>query len=384
METTHYPRIIQLFFNEIVVKIKEALDPEIILVAGSFGKGSWLYFDDILLSDFEIVFICERRWSFKKKKSLLKSLNNEYPYEISLKGYLINKAKNKVISNYSSKNPGYISLDFFDVFNKPKYLYIKDGATLDINCDVEEIPVWEAWRLYVNRMGDLFKLHTSQNIDKKTISYYWLKIFESIADAYCIINRIYDKNISNRLTLFTDDLINNDNELNTICKESFGIIKQALIARNNHELSHFEINISDERLKLIINSWMNYFEKKLSEKEGMSLSNNFKIEYLKSKTLQKKYLGFNYKFNFLVSNSIRLIYHPKLLNCNFKFYNQNCSWRHLILLIISSAFYECGTGKGNYNVTKKISHKLFRNNYITKLNNKKFEELILDYWKKLC
>ena len=87
MEKGLYPKEIQVFFNEVILKIRSVLDPDFIILAGSFGKESWLYSDGILLSDFEFVFVCEKRWSLKKKKLLLKKLNIDYPYDINLKGY---------------------------------------------------------------------------------------------------------------------------------------------------------------------------------------------------------------------------------------------------------------------------------------------------------
>ena len=116
MVKTSYPKEIQLFFNKLIEDVKEVLDPDYILIAGSFGKESWLFFEDELLSDFEIVFVCKKRWSLTKKKLLVKALNKEYPYDISLKGHRLHKVHKKVISNYSSRNPGYVDLNFFDTF----------------------------------------------------------------------------------------------------------------------------------------------------------------------------------------------------------------------------------------------------------------------------
>ena len=384
METSLFPKEIQLFFNEIVVKINEVLDADFILIAGSFGKESWLYFNNELISDFEFVFVCKKPWSLKKKSQLLKKLNSEYPYEINLKGFLLKKVKNKVISNYSLKNPGYLSLDFFDTFSNPIFLYKKDDEIIDIDCKAGEIPGWEAWRLYVNRMADLLKIDCSKNPEKKIVDYYWLKIFESTAGAYCIINKIYHKNISKRLEVFNQELIEQDKELNETCKNSFLVIKQALIARYEHDLIFFKNSLSvDERKKIII-SWMDYFERKISFQENLQIENvDFGNRYLKNTLLQKKYLGFNYKFNIKVSNLIRIIYNPKLLNLKFKFYDNKYSWRHIVLLCISSTFKEQHLGIQNFPKTKKIITKIVTKKSIYNLNNENFINAILYYWKIL-
>lgn len=385
MVKTSYPKEIQFFLEEITTKIKDALNPDFILIAGSFGKKSWLYSGDELISDFEFVFVCNKRWSLKKKKLLLKKFIKEYPYDISLKGYLSEKIHKKVISNYSSRNPGYISLDFFDTFSNPNFLYVRNDEYIEINCTNDEIPIWEAWRLYVNRMGDLLSLETSNDHDSKIINYYWLKIYESTADAYCIINKLYDKNIVNRLEIFTKELIFNDNELSDVCKNSLPIIRRALEARANHNLKLFENEISIDHRKKIIISWMDYFKKKMFQQEQISMNknDNFYLKYLKNKNIQKKYLGFTSNYSILASNIIKLLYNPNLIGFNFRFFNQNHSWRHIILLSIASAFREESLKIENFTVTKEIIGKVLPARSINKLSKVDFLKVILKHWKIL-
>lgn len=385
MEKTSYPKEIQIFFNEIILRIREVLDPDFILIAGSFGKESWLYSNGNLISDFELVFVCSKKWSFKNKKRLLMDLNTEYPYEISLKGYLKDNVENKVISNYAFKNPGYISLDFFDTFYEPKYIYNKNNEVLDLKCSVDEIPVWEAWRLYVNRMGDLLEIECSENITKQTADYFWLKIFESTADAYCIINKNYQKNISNRVELFNEKLINADKELTESCKNSFPLIQKALLARNAHDLSIFENNFNYKDCKVIINSWMRYFENKLAKQEKIIFHSkeDFYFKYLNSSALQSKYFGFNYRVNIFVSNLIRLIHNPILFSFKFRFLNHKVSWRHVILVIIANLYNENNNEKNNLPISKNMLEKLISKKY---LKNQTLSDLIattIYYWKTL-
>ena len=51
--------------------MRSELDPDYIIMSGSFGKQSWLFNESFLLSDFEIVFLSQRKWSAKKKKEIL-------------------------------------------------------------------------------------------------------------------------------------------------------------------------------------------------------------------------------------------------------------------------------------------------------------------------
>ena len=69
-----YPDEIKVFVNEVVGHIKEGLNPDFILLAGSFGKSSWLFEHDQLVSDFEFVFVSQKKWSLSKKKKLLNFL----------------------------------------------------------------------------------------------------------------------------------------------------------------------------------------------------------------------------------------------------------------------------------------------------------------------
>jgi hypothetical protein len=285
MEKMFYPPDIQIFIDRVIHQIKNVLNPEYIILSGSFGKESWLYFENELISDFEFVFVCNERWSLKNKKSLLKSLNNQFQYDISLKGYIKSNVENKVLSNYSREKSSYISLDFFDSFEEPNILYNKRNEELDIKLASIEIPIWEAWRLYVNRMGDLLKLEFRQKQNSYTEAYYWLKIFESTADAFCIVNKIYSKNINKRIKVFKNGIIDHNYELNNTCKSSCNLIINALESRKNHNLSIFKMDIDIKQRKKIINSWMNYIEKKLSIQENLlSDDDNFNLKIYKKNT----------------------------------------------------------------------------------------------------
>lgn len=384
MAKISYPKSIQEFFKEITDRIRVSLDPDFILIAGSFGKESWLYSENKLISDFEFVFVCDKRWSLKRKKLLLSALNRDYSYEISLKGYLKKNVERKITSNYSSKYAGYLSLDFFDTFSSPIILYNKNDEFLRVDCRVADIPVWEAWRLYVNRMGDLLKIDYSNTFDEQEANYFLLKIFESTADAYCIINMIYHKNIKIRLEKFHKEIIDNDIELNEICKKSFPILHNALVARDQHNLILFNNDLGIHKYRKIINSWMNYFNKKLIDQENILTKDfaNFDKDYLINISLQKKYLGFD-KFSIILSNTVRLIAHPELVSFSFKFYHQKFSWRHLILLCVASTFYEQSIENGDFLQSKKIASYLIRKKVIVDLNKHDFIQIILGYWKIL-
>lgn len=384
MEKISYPEEIQSFFNEIIEDIKDKLDPECILIAGSFGKGSWLYAGEKLLSDFEFVFVCKKSWSLKKKKKLLNELNDKYPYEISLKGYILGKLQRKIISNYSFKNPGYIDLPFYDTFSDPQILYSKSEIDFP-KLDVTEIPVWEAWCLFVNRLGDiLYMLVNKDSLNDDGIKYYWLKCFESIADTYLIVNNLYEKNIGKRRELFTSNLLENDKQLDKECLMSFDIISIALKARAEHEGSVF--NISDVDRKSLfdkIRSWLAYIEKETCFSENISYcKQDFNHNYINNSKLQNKYLLTNFKYNILLSNLIKVVFKPFLI-FKLRLINISLSWRHIILLSIASTFKEFYQQDYSYQRSKSIVEKLFKGKYVNRLEGIEFLEFLLYYWKIL-
>jgi len=377
-----YPDEIQEFFSEIIPEIVKILNPEYVLIAGSFAKESWLYNSDLLISDFEFEFICKKKWSNQKKKSLLQELNNKYSYDIDLKGHILSNVKNKIFSNFSSKKTKYISLNFYDTFCQPQILYSKNNMPFNIKMNIDEVPTWEAWRLFTNRQGELLEYFFISN-KKINEKYYWIKIFESIADAYLIINKKYEKNISKKISNFNKELIDNDIEVSDTCRNSYDNIHKSLKAREDHRLENYDINLSKEKMLLVVKSWAKYFENKLIDGENMPHYKNFYTSYLMSETIQRKYVEFTNRFNIESSNLIRLIKHPGLISFNFKFYNLNISWRHIILLSISSMNDEFLNEKNEYRRTRSILNNILPKNTTNRLTNKELEIMVINYWKIL-
>lgn len=382
MEKISYPDSIEKFFNSVVEKIKTEFNPEYIIVAGSFGKGSWLFEKDKLLSDFEFVFVCKKLWSIKKKKKLLLKLNSEYPFDIYLKGYFLKKIQKKIFSNYSFKNPGYIPLSFFDTFSNPQIIYSSSDATNDLlKLMLEEIPVWEAWRLMINRQGDLLNMTVNKNnFDDVQENYCWLKAFESCADAYLIINKLYNKNIATRYNSLVSSGLETDAELNVTCRNSFNILISALYARKEHSLTLFNIShLSQKERNEIIDNWMKLIQDKMFEYENISSL----YEYLNNKNHQYKYLETNMIWKIGVSNIIRLVYNPLLINIKFYYYNFNDSWRHIILLTVLSTFNEYSQNNLSFPHSKIILGKILKKRFIIDLQGKEFISEVVKYWKIL-
>lgn len=385
MVETSYPKEINSFFTEIVDRVRTVLNPEYIIVAGSFGKKSWLYEGDELISDFEFVFVCKKRWSLLKKKKLLIDLNRRYDFDISLKGYLLDNVYNKIISNYSSKTFGYVDLNFFDTFSNPTILYSKNKKNLDVDINVSEIPVWEAWRLFVNRMGDLLSLKDSTKKPRYLVNYFWLKMFESMADTYLILNGIYEKSIITRSRMFSKQIKNYDSQLSKKCIESFKYIELALNSRREHQLNIFEIpELSIEERHKMVFSWMKYIENKLCDEESMDCEENGFIDsYANNSVLQKKYLQTKGNFSILLSNLLRLIQYKVLFRLHFKFRNINNSWRHLVLLSVAKVYEESFINKNGLVESKKLLKGLINRRTIDNKPDDGLLENVIGLWKVL-
>ena len=381
MEKTFYPKDIQIFFDEVVCEVKKHLDPTFILISGSFSKKSWIYHHNQLISDFEFVFICNKKWSIKKKRKLLDKLNKKFPYEISLKGYLAKKIKKNIISNYSNKHLGYISTDFYDTFHEPDILYSKYNHILNLNLNNHEIPTWEAWRLYVNRIGDILPLLLNTQIPRSLENYYWLKLFESMGDSFLIVNDLYKKNITDRKKIFSDRLISHSN-LTEECKKSVDYIRMSFNSREKHDLSLFDLNNVDFKNRIkIAYSWLEYFEKKLIIDEKLEMGNiSFINCYIHSKKLQRKYLEINNIFSIFISNGIRFMSNKKL---PIKLLFSTYSSRHIILLTIRSFFKEFCDKGSKYKKSKKILKYVSNKKEINNISESELLHSISVLWKKI-
>lgn len=376
-----YPNSIRTTLNEVVDEIVTCLNPDYVIFAGSFGKNAWISDGEQLLSDFELVFICQHKWSLKTKRKLLKRLNSKHNIEISLKGYLTSNVERKIISNYSFSSLGYLNLDFFDTFNDIQYLYKRNKNSLSISCESKEIPIWEAWRLLVNRIGALMEIELSGTIINE--KYAWLKIYESIADAYLIVKGIYESNVSQRINLLNSIDFNIDSDLDEVTKKSKQILLSALKAREKHSLLSFKLDQSKKANFEALTSWLEYIQNVLAKKEFSKTEDSFSLKYLKDNKIQKKYLGINENYAIILSNFIRLLTKVKLVNSEFKFYDFRISWRHVILLQMATLFMEIYDEKGRGYNSHQVMKRLIRNKYTTELDKKDKMNTTLTYWKLL-
>lgn len=386
MAGTSYPDRLQEIIQDVVLQTRVVLDPEAILMAGSFGKESWMFADALLLSDFEFVFVCKKRWSLKQKRQLQKRLNSRHKYSISLKGFLLKNVQKKVISNYASSYPGYLSLSFFDAFKEPVILFQESREVVGLpELNICEVPAWEAWKLFVNRLGDLLDSNAYKRITTPEDKFRWLKIFESAADGFLLTQKSYTPNINTRLDTLSPAMLEKENALPAICKEAYLLLKMSLAARKMHDLSLFSPAHNTDHLQQVTLAWLNYFQSCIVKEEGLNRNQGdcFYDSYLAQKGLQRKYLELAGKFNKQKSNVIRLAYNPGLIRAGLKYYNFHISWRHIILLGLSALYVDHVNCDSTYVLSRKILGKIVRKKKLGSLDGDALMKQVIILWKTL-
>ena len=230
-------------------------------------------------------------------------------------------------------------------------------------------------------MADILKLDYNDYQIQNT-HYYWLKMLESTADSYLIVNGLYEKEIQSRLDIFTQSLLDSDESLNIECKKSWSLIHNALESRINHKLSDFELKLDYEGLKLIVNQWMEYIEQKVAEQEGLRNDNklDFYRSYFNSKNLQKKYLDFSNLLNIQLSNLLKLGINRSLFKKPFKPLSFNKSWRHTILITVALLFNEESNKERSFINSRKAAGRILMKDRMDMLNSRDFINTVLNYW----
>jgi hypothetical protein len=387
MEGMLLPVEVEAFVKETIDKIIDVLDPSHIMLAGSFGKDSYLFGDGVLMSDFEFVFICDKRWSIKRKKKLLRELNKSSDYEINLKGYLEQKVLNQILSNYATKNPGYLSLEFFDTFSAPLLLYSKPKKKeFDLNLDQTDIPPWESWKLLVNRLVDVITLnpYDSEGLSENA-QYRLLKVYESFGDIYLMVKGLYVKNISERLRVIRD-LSSEDlkRDLSPGCTQTWRIIVSAMQARASHDLDLFRIS-SDHDYMEDINEWLKFTETQVFQFPDSLNKTRITgyLAYAENIKFQESFSELNYMLNNEISNLIRIVFSFRSLFGKVNLFNLRYNWQHLILISIVVFFLESQGRATNFSQTRRVLSLFLNEKEVFAISDEELLSSLLSFWKLL-
>lgn len=364
MELTKFPQIAQKAISEAIDELTHTFDPEYILLGGSFGKGDWIKDKNgKLLSDFEIIFINKKSWNRKKAKKIAHNLKEKYKLDFSIAGYSKKRVLKKQPGNLCFGNPGYITLNYFDAIKEDNVIYKKNKPAFKLpETNLNEVPMWEAWRLFVNRFGDLLKIFIDKNISKTEVDYYWQKAFQAAADTLLISISKYESNISDRYNNWREVRLN-QKKIGLNIPDYFLIpLEASLKARLYNSLKIFSTDyysFSDKEKIEIILFYFDRIEKKMFEKEGLE-KKTYK-EYLSNKSLINKYSNFyiGNKISNLYSNILSLVIYRKQLCKKFKYYKINEAWRHIYLISIMTLFREYVFQQSDLTNTKQILNKIY-------------------------
>ena len=388
MDVTFLPVDINKILKFIIIELKKIANPSCIILSGSFGKFSWLYYSNYCLSDLEITFISEKIWSFRKKKSLLKHLKKKFNIEVHIKGYLENQIRKKIFSNYANRYKGYISLNFYDTFFSPTIVYkVKENLDWLPCISISEVPIWEAWRLFTNRIAEILDNELSNiNKEENLASYNYLKAFESAFDSYLIIRRKYDPKLEKRIALLNQLNFEQIEKKEIIRSKSFKIIKRALISRQFHKLENFKIEeLTEKERKITLLYWLEYIQNEMLISEGIipELNGSKSLQYIRDKKINNKYLETTLRNNILPSNILRLVKNPSLIMHGLIFKIFLTSWRHLILMTINTIFTELVLEVTELPKTRILMEYLLGNKTINNLTSDDLLKRIILYWKLL-
>lgn len=381
MELTEFPEVARFAITEARDRLIKTFNPEYILLGGSFAKGDWIKGKDgDLLSDFEIVFINKKSWSRKKAKRIAYTLKQKYKLDFSVSGYSKQRVLKKQPGNLCFGSPGYITLAYFDTIHEHNVIYKKTNSNFELPVtSIEEVPLWESWKLFVNRFGDFIKSKYIEN--NKNIDYYWLKLFQAAADTLLLSKKEYIHDINERYRRLEIYKYNNESIPDTQYIES---ILMALKGRKEHNINiftNFIRSIEERKLLVIAEYWFSRIENMMFGEENINIEDY--NGYLKQNSLQNKYSNFYISSNLPIaySNILSLLLSRKSI-CQIRYTSIFKSWRHVSLVAIVFLFKELNSLSSGLPETRKLLQKIYKKEFIDSLSNEAVIELAVTTWER--
>lgn len=387
MDITRYPEIAIRAIFEARDNLISLVDPECILLGGSFGKASWLMDEEgSLLSDFEIIFIINKHWRRKKIKKLEKKMEYKYKQKFCISGFTKRSILNKLPNNFSWKYPGYLTLNFYDSIREKNIIYRRRKTRITIpEIESSEIPMWETWRLFVNRIGDILKFFCNDDINISEKNYLWQKVFQTIADTILLSINKYTPNISNRYQFWQEVFANQDKYDLTIPTEYYKIVASSLKARINNSITTFSKRIRSlkdlQKLKIIL-FFYNSIEKQMFLEEKVA---DFKYNtYLHNMKLINKYSKFylNIKLSNVYSNLLYFLLYNISLGKHLNIFSIKIPRRHITYLSVVMLFKELNENSINFQKTRILMCKIYKREHVYSLDKNKLLNLVISNWKK--
>ena len=217
--------------------------------------------------------------------------------DFSVSGYSKKRVLKKQPGNLCFGSPGYITLTYFDTINENNVIYKKNNPVFELPViSIGEVPLWESWKLFVNRFGDFIKSKYIEN--NKNIDYYWLKLFQAAADTLLLSKKEYTHDINERYRRLE---ICRSSKNSFPDEEHLEALLVALKARKVHDIcifNNFIKPVEDPKLLAILKYWFSRIDNMMFEEENINIEDY--NGYLKQNFLQNKYSNFyiSKKFNY--------------------------------------------------------------------------------------
>jgi hypothetical protein len=385
MDLTKFSEFIRMAISEAREALIEAFDPDYVLLGGSLGKGDWIEDDSgKLLSDFEIIFISSKNWSRKEAQRIASDLSEKFSAKFHTTGYSKKRILKKQPSNLCFGSPGYVTWTYFDSIKSDNVVYSSPDSTFGLpSTSVEEVPAWEAWKLFVNRIGDLLQLCVDAKVHEREADYIWLRTFQAAADTLLYSLDMYVPDISERYKNWQSVYRKPERFGLVIPRKFLALPDASLRSRKEHKLNHFveeSKHYSKEEMQKITLYFLERIEKTMFEEEGFS---EVSYEaYIANKPVINKYSGlyFGRRLSNIYSNLFLLLF-GKPLGKFYRRFALHKPWRHISLLSISALFKEIHRNESEISNTRKLIGSVYKN--IHSLDDKRLIPLILSHWEIL-
>ncbi|MBN1874072.1 MAG: hypothetical protein JXA33_07565 [Anaerolineae bacterium] len=193
---------IDAHIHQIVAAIRAKVDPQSLILRGSFGRGEGSVRvegrDVHFLSDYELAIVMpqrqyqmERRWLH----TTVRTLSNQIGVETSISRYSP--------SSLSAEKIAHPTVSMYEIQNGGIVLYGEDILPHRSAIDPRALDTWDGLRLMLNRMAESLPYATQTNKDWYTL--YWInKIILSCAEALLIAHHEYHFSYAERGRRFAD------------------------------------------------------------------------------------------------------------------------------------------------------------------------------------
>jgi hypothetical protein len=275
-------------------------------------------------------------------------------------------------------------MGYFDSIKDQNVIYKKKEPSFPLpQTSVDVVPLWEAWKLFVNRLGDLLQIYVDPDVSEVRENYFWLKAFQAAADTLLFSLGKYVSDVTGRSENWKKLKRDQKQFGLEIPGKYLILLDAALRARAEHNLHNFikeAASFSNKEKSEVILYFFNRIEKNMFKEEGLDKAEY--ESYLADKALMNKYAGLYIGkiFSNIYSNLFVLLFGGSLSR-QYRVFRLRKPWRHISLVSIAQVFRELSEGRTGLPVTRKIISEVYKN--LTSLSDTDLISFLISDWKKL-